>query len=138
MKKPEWYLSHTKSTVASHLPLLLSTIQPIIDKNLGSTVSAKDCFIRGLLENVTRKLRTTVPKMTNKPHLMSHTIHEVLDFDNALRKDFAYEGCAMGDVILGNEKWFTAWFEAERRCKLVICNHDVGLFMHFFSCTKTI
>ncbi|KAJ8662817.1 hypothetical protein O0I10_000993 [Lichtheimia ornata] len=118
LDKPEWYLSHTKSTIASHVPLLLSTIQPIIERNLSSSVSAKDCFIRGLVENVARKLRTTVPKMTNKPHLMSHTIHQVLDFDNALSKDFAYypyEGGAMGDVILGNEKWFTAWFDAERK-----------------------
>ncbi|KAI7882471.1 hypothetical protein K492DRAFT_127596 [Lichtheimia hyalospora FSU 10163] len=125
LDKPEWYLSHTKSTIASHVPLLLSTIQPIIERNLSSSVSAKDCFIRGLLENVTRKLRTTVPKMTSKPHLMSHTIHEVLDFDNALRKDFAYypyEGSTMVaqkryDEIAVDSQAFEPYAEDERESK---------------------
>ncbi|KAI9319128.1 TIP-1 family-domain-containing protein [Dichotomocladium elegans] len=116
--KPEWYLSHTKTTISSHLHLLLGVIQPIVEDTLGKEVSAKDCFIRELSENVARKLRATIPHIVNKPHWMSHTVHEVLSFDQALRDDFAYyprKERTMADVVIGNDAWFNSWYNVERK-----------------------
>jgi hypothetical protein len=114
----------------------MTTIQPIVDdvfdKNQQS-VSAKNYFIDGLLVDVVRKVTRTIPKLISQPNLLSHTIHELLQFDQSLQDDFGFvpppslemardnntsplQG-QVTDIVLSNPTWFEAWFEAERRCK---------------------
>ncbi|KAL9554158.1 hypothetical protein MBANPS3_002958 [Mucor bainieri] len=114
--KPEWYLQHVKNTISTHMPFIMTTIQPIMGTiKQDKALYAKDQFIRGLLQDVTRKLEKTVPELLNHPNWLSHTIHQVLQFDRSLQEEFAYDQCnALSTVILGNPTWFNAWFQAEK------------------------
>lgn len=114
----------------------MTTIQPIVDDVFDKTqqrVSAKNYFIDGLLADVVRKVTRTVPKLTSQPNLLSHTIHELLQFDQSLLHEFGFvpppklktiqdsntsqvQG-QVADIVLSNSKWFEVWFDAERRCK---------------------
>ncbi|KAG0176220.1 hypothetical protein DFQ29_006407 [Apophysomyces sp. BC1021] len=129
LDKPEWYLTHVKNTIATHIPFLVTTIQPIVDsasEYLGGRISVKDNFIKGLLANVSRKLQATIPKTLDHPSWMSHTIHEILLFDQNLQENFAYapsdtqeNNRIMASVVLGERQWFDAWFQAEKKFSLI-------------------
>ncbi|KAI8366458.1 TIP-1 family-domain-containing protein [Choanephora cucurbitarum] len=111
--KPEWYLAHTKNTLASHIPFIMTTIQPILDKQ--DNVSIKDQFIQGFLVNVDRKLQKSMPQLMAHPNWLSHTMHELLEFDRALVEEFAYRyPYALSQKVTENSTWFQAWFQAEK------------------------
>ncbi|KAI8993264.1 TIP-1 family-domain-containing protein [Pilobolus umbonatus] len=118
LDKPEWYLTHVTKSISTHIPFIMSEIQPIIENMMDQfeeKVVVKDYFITGVLEDVSRKLRRSMAQLVNQPHLLSHTVHEVLEFDHNLQEEFAYKGVMnISDVILGNPVWFNLWFEAER------------------------
>lgn len=93
----------------------MTTIQPILE---GTNVLIKDQFIRGLLQDVTRKLQKTMPQLLNQPSWLSHTVHQVLEFDQSLQDEFAYDqSTVLSNVILTNSVWYQAWFSAEKSCK---------------------
>ncbi|KAI9016381.1 TIP-1 family-domain-containing protein [Phycomyces nitens] len=121
LDKPEWYLSHVKTTISSHLPFLVTTVQPVVDRVFDQErISVKDFFIFGLLQDVSRKLKKTVPRILAQPSWLSHTVHEVLEFDKSLENEFAYVSPRPSDkssssVILDNPDWFGAWFAAEKQ-----------------------
>lgn len=119
--KPEWYLQHVKNTISTHMPFIMTTIQPIMENvKEDKKIYAKDQFIRGLLEDVTRKLQKTMPQLLHHPNWLSHTIHQVLQFDKSLQEEFAYDRyTTLSNVILGNSVWFNAWFQAEKSCKFL-------------------
>jgi hypothetical protein len=95
----------------------MTTIQPILESN-NTGISVKDQFIRGLLQDITRKLQKTMPQLVNHPNWLSHTIHQVLQFDKSLQDDFAYDQYAsLSNVVLNNPSWFNAWFQGEKACK---------------------
>ncbi|KAI8140844.1 TIP-1 family-domain-containing protein [Fennellomyces sp. T-0311] len=115
LDKPEWYLSHVKTTISSHLPFLVTTVQPVLSDILGKDFSAKDCFIRELLKNVSRKLKHSVPKLRGRPQWLSHTIHETLDFDKTLQEEYAYGNSSMASILLDEPETYQAWFTAEKK-----------------------
>lgn len=109
-----------KNTIATHIPFLISTIQPILNSTYGSDTLSKDLFIHALLEDVTRKVRNSIPKLLRKTSWLSHTIHELLEFDKSLREDFAYfpgDHNGMANILLDNQECYESWFSAEKRCK---------------------
>ncbi|GAA5797912.1 hypothetical protein HPULCUR_003308 [Helicostylum pulchrum] len=116
--KPEWYLTHVKNTITTHTPFLMTTIQPILEtvkQYLPQKTFVKDQFIRGLVQDVSRKLQKTMPQLLNHPSWLSHTIHQVLEFDQSLQDEFAYDGyMELSQSVLGNYSWFNAWFNAEK------------------------
>lgn len=84
-----------------------------------------------LLPILTKKLKKTIPQLIPRPSLFAHTIHQALIFDAAYKEegfglettsahpdpdtDVTWEG--VGDVILGNPEWFSAWVHAEKDCQ---------------------
>ncbi|KAI8366626.1 TIP-1 family-domain-containing protein [Radiomyces spectabilis] len=124
LDKPEWYLTHVKNTIAAHIPFLMTVVQPIVDRasdHLQIRISVKDHFIRAILVNVARKLRNDIPRLLDHPSYLSHTVHEILTFDQLLQDDFAYvtleknvQRETASAVILQNREWFDAWFQAEK------------------------
>ncbi|KAI8340234.1 TIP-1 family-domain-containing protein, partial [Chlamydoabsidia padenii] len=90
MDKPEWYLKHVNNQISSHIPFIMTTIQPIVNSVYNQRVSAKDYFINGLLVDVARKVKRTLPKLITQPNLLSHTIHQLLLFEQSLRDDFGF------------------------------------------------
>ncbi|KAI9255823.1 TIP-1 family-domain-containing protein [Phascolomyces articulosus] len=115
LDKPEWYFTHVKTTISTHIPFLVTTIQPLITDSLGNEFSAKDLFIDELLKNVARKLKHSMPKLQKRPQWLSHTIHEALDFDKALREDFAYDGGSIAAIMLDDPETYNTWFMAEKK-----------------------
>jgi hypothetical protein len=80
-------------------------------------ISAKDQFIKGLLQDVERKLTKSMPALLQQPNLLAHTMHEVLEFDKSLQDDFSYPTMGLSGTILENKEWFDTWFYAEKKCK---------------------
>ncbi|KAI8099357.1 TIP-1 family-domain-containing protein [Halteromyces radiatus] len=133
LDKPEWYLKHVKNQISTHLPFIMTTIQPIVDEvfiDHQQRVSAKDYFIEGLLKDVNRKVHHSIPKLTSHPNWLSHTIHELLQFDQSLRDDFGFNPSLkmqeinnnhllnhglVSDAILENKESYDAWFTSEKQ-----------------------
>ncbi|KAG2227648.1 hypothetical protein INT45_004689 [Circinella minor] len=115
LDKPEWYFTHVKTTISTHIPFLVTTIQPLIVDTIGSEYSAKDLFITEFLKNVSRKLKHSIPKLRSRPRWLSHTIHEALDFDKVLQEDYAYNGSSIASIILDDRDSYNAWFIAEKK-----------------------
>ncbi|ORY98398.1 TIP-1 family-domain-containing protein, partial [Absidia repens] len=92
LDKPEWYLKHAKNQISAHIPFIMTTIQPIVEDVFGheQRVSARDYFIDGLMEDIARKVTRTIPKLIAQPNLLSHTVHELLEFDRSLSDDFGF------------------------------------------------
>ena len=107
-----------KTTISTHIPFLVTTIQPLIVDTIGSEYSAKDLFITELLKNVSRKLKHSLPRLRSRPRWLSHTIHEALDFDKILQEDYAYSGGSIASIILDDRDSYNAWFIAEKKCML--------------------
>jgi RAD50-interacting protein 1 len=108
-------------------------VQPIIDKFNSPELrnSAKTDFITGLLNDLQRKLRKTMPQVLQQPALVSHTIHEVLTFDQTLRERYAYTApdtsafkLGLAQVIVGNSEWFNAWLNMEKQCTFPVIGHS--------------
>ncbi|CAO3590201.1 unnamed protein product [Absidia cylindrospora] len=129
MDKPEWYLKHVKNQISAHIPFIMTTIQPIVEDVFGHEqhVSARDYFIDGLMVDVARKVTRTIPKLIAQPNLLSHTVHELLEFDQSLSDDFGFVPLSyqestsslingrISNIILEQQDWFKAWFDGERR-----------------------
>jgi len=83
-----------------------------------------------LLPMVEKKLRQIVPSLLDRPSLLAHTIYQSLIYDSALVEEgFSLVGTSIetnegekwpgtSEVILGNEKWFDVWLQAEKQCRL--------------------
>jgi len=134
LDKPEWYLNHTIQTISQHLPFIVGVVQPIIDKFNSPELrnSAKTDFITGLLNDLQRKLRKAMPRVLQQPALVSHTIHEVLTFDQTLRERYAYTApdtsafkLGLAQVIVGNSEWFNAWLNMEKQFALARFNEII-------------
>ncbi|RCI04595.1 hypothetical protein CU098_012657, partial [Rhizopus stolonifer] len=109
--KPEWYLTHVKNAISTHIPFMMTTIQPVVAKH----ISAKDQFIQGLLQDVNRKLQKTMPQLLTHPNWLSHTVHQVLEFDKLLVEEFAYnDPFSVSRILTNNPVWFNTWFQAEK------------------------
>lgn len=129
-------MNHTLTTLKDHIPFLVSVLQPILSTHPLPALrarSAKDEFLRGLLVNIERKLRGSIPHLLDAPGLLSHTVHETLLFETAVRE---YGYCPPGkaewdlgvvDVIIGKKEWFASWLGVEKECELEV----IGLMGYY-------
>ncbi|KAM3583169.1 hypothetical protein VKS41_004920 [Umbelopsis sp. WA50703] len=124
LDKPEWFLNHTIQTISQHMPFFVGVVQPIIDNFKSPTLrhSARTDFIFGLLTDLSLKIKKSMPQMLAQPVLLSHTIHEVLSFDQTLQERYGFvapEGSefslGLAQVIVGNPEWFDAWLKMEKQ-----------------------
>ena len=128
------------SFIATHL-------QPILDRRAETVgrdlewhfVSATNAFITALLSMVRQKIGTFVPQIAASPQLLSHFIHELMNFDTDLRDTWGYlpdpyspdqwKGLAWEVLTKGN--WFDRWLQVEKefalsRYKDIIDTADSG------------
>lgn len=111
------------------MPFFVGVVQPIINQFQAPTLrhSARTDFIFGLLTDLSRKIKKSMPQVLAQPALLSHTIHEVLSFDQTLRERYGFvapEGSefqlGLVQIIVGNPDWFDAWLKMEKQCKLLV------------------
>ncbi|KAI9307467.1 TIP-1 family-domain-containing protein [Cunninghamella echinulata] len=132
LDKPEWYLKHTKNQISTHIPFIITTLQPIVNKVYGNQelISAKDHFIEGVLKDVIRKLLHSIPKLLSHPNWLSHTINELLLFDQSLKEEYGFVPLSQlnnkdqdnssftmvaSSIFLMNQQWYNTWFSSEKQ-----------------------
>ena len=97
---------------------------------MGSNLALNTCyidstsaFINALLPMVREKVFALLPKISTQPQLLSHLIHELMDFDIRLRDDWGYDGGCGADgwkgltwEVLVQRHWFGSWLKVENDC----------------------
>lgn len=64
-----------------------------------------------------------MPQLLEMPPILAHTIFQVLDFDEVLRRrNYRPRGLksdwkGLTEIILGKKEWYARWLEGERECK---------------------
>lgn len=107
-----------------------SYLQPIFDEkaqNVGSDLEWNFCnaphaFITALLPVLRHKIETVLPQISNHPQLLSHFMHELMNFDTEVRESWNYlpdpysDGNWKGVTwdFLTKQGWFDRWLEVEK------------------------
>lgn len=147
LDKPEYFLGHVLDLINTFGGFFASSLQPVFDKRaqeVGSTLewnfyNASHAFITALLPMLRQKLSTVLPSISGHPQLLSHLIHELMNFDNEIREAWNYlpdpyskenwKGITW--EVLTKEGWFDRWLQVEKdfalaRYKEIIDATDSG------------
>lgn len=105
-------------------------LQPIFDEssqNVGSDLEWNFCnaphaFITALLPVLRHKIETVLPQISDHPQLLSHFMHELMNFDAELRESWNYLPDPYSDDnwkgvtwdFLTKQGWFDRWLEVEK------------------------
>ena len=111
--------------------MITTHIQPVLRRHFqGTKLNANSAytdsttvFITALLPMLRRKIFNYLPQIAMQPQLLSHFIHELIEFDSVLRDEWGYdphdgarnwEGLTW-EVLVGKD-WFGRWLEVEKNC----------------------
>lgn len=83
---------------------------------------AAHAFITALLPMLRQKIMAFLPQISNYPQLLSHFIHELMNFDNDIREQWNYLPDTYADdnwkgmtwEVLTKEGWYERWLEVEK------------------------
>jgi hypothetical protein len=124
-----------------------SYLQPILDKKAQAAgqcfewnfYNALHAFINALLPMLRQKIDSFLPQIADHPQLLSHFIHELMNFDNDIRETWNYlpdpyqEGNWRGltSEVLTKQGWYDRWLQVEKefalaRYKDIIDNPESG------------
>ncbi|KAL4946138.1 hypothetical protein BDV06DRAFT_235370 [Aspergillus oleicola] len=147
LDKPEYFLAHTTDLMNSFGDFFISYLQPIFDEK-SQTVSdqlawnflnASDAFITALLPMLRQKITTYLPQVSTHPQLLSHFVHELMNYDNDIRETWNYlpdpysqeDWRGLTWEVLSKEGWFERWLQVEKdfalaRYKEIVDTPDSG------------
>lgn len=141
LEKPEWYLSQILKWIKQHEEFLNLFIQPIFDthsayKGKPIIIDFVNCFI-SLIKN---KIDHDLIMLIKDEFLFSHTIDELLLFDQQLKsylKELGiYEKCdnfvSCMNVLCRNEEFFSNWLNLER----LICTKKIDKIFAYLNKTN--
>lgn len=90
-------------------------------------IDSTSALITSLLPMLRRKILILLPRLTNQPQLLSHLMHELMDFDVNMREEWDYDG---GNAVEGwqgltwevlvKKGWFGRWLEVEKNCIVML------------------
>ncbi|KAJ5188606.1 hypothetical protein N7491_004926 [Penicillium cf. griseofulvum] len=147
LDKPEYFLSHIMDLVNQFGGFFVSYLQPIFDERaeaVGSSLewnfyNASHSYITALLPMLKEKISTFLPQISNYPQLLSHFIHELMNFDNEIRETWNYMPDPYADdnwkgmtwEVLTRQGWYDRWLQVEKdfalaRYKDIIDTADSG------------
>ncbi|KAJ5793638.1 hypothetical protein N7457_000237 [Penicillium paradoxum] len=147
LDKPEYFLSHMMDLINQHGGFFVSYLQPIFDERaetVGSSLewnfyNASHSFITALLPMLIQKITLFLPQIANYPQLLSHSIHELMKFDNEIRETWNYMPDPYADEnwkgitweVLSKQGWYDRWLQVEKdfalaRYKDIIDTADSG------------
>ncbi|GME42986.1 RINT-1/TIP-1 domain-containing protein [Neofusicoccum parvum] len=100
LDKPEYFLSHIIDLLNSYNAFIVDNLQPILLTHFRGTdlglnaayVDATSAFITALLPMLRSKISSTLPKVSSQPQLLSHLVHEIMNFDTTLKEEWRYDG----------------------------------------------
>ncbi|KAA8646227.1 hypothetical protein EYZ11_001481 [Aspergillus tanneri] len=130
LDKPEYFLSHILDLINNFGGFFTSFLQPIFDEKaqaVGSDLEwnfhdASHAYITALLPMLRQKIMTSLPQISEHPQLLSHFVHELMNFDNEIRESWNYLPDPYTDEswkgitwdILTKEGWFDRWLQVEK------------------------
>ncbi|KKA20272.1 RINT-1 family protein [Rasamsonia emersonii CBS 393.64] len=147
LDKPEYFLSHISDLISTYAGFITTYMQPIFDKRADTAgsdlewnfLSALNAFIIALLPMLRQKISTFVPQVVNNPPLLSHFIHELMNFDTDIRDTWNYlpdpysseNWKGLTWEVLTKQGWFDRWLQVEKdfalsRYKDIIDTADSG------------
>lgn len=146
LDKPEYFLSHTEKLIEGYSEFIQNAMQPLLIRHFrGSDLSltpayidAICAFINALLPMVQRKILSFASQVTDQPNLLSHLVHQVLDFDKLMGENYDYtpespsipwHGLAF--FLLDTSGYFQRWLDVERdfalaRYSAIVENNEGG------------
>jgi hypothetical protein len=146
LDKPEYFLSHTEKLIEGYSEFVMNSVQPLLIKHFrGSDLSltpayidAMCAFINALLPMVQRKITSFASQVTSQPNLLSHLVHQVLDFDKLMEENYSYTPESpsvpwrgLTYFLLDTSGYFQRWLDVERdfahaRYASIIENQEAG------------
>ncbi|MCJ1311402.1 RAD50-interacting protein 1 [Agyrium rufum] len=129
LDKPEFFLAHVISLLSTYNDFFAEHLQPILDQHFESLdiyldsvyTDATFAFITALLLMLRRKICNTLPKVSSQPQLLSHMIHELMNFDVTLKDEWGYDGGygvngwkGLTWEVLVSQDWFGKWLKVEK------------------------
>ncbi|KAL8996481.1 MAG: hypothetical protein Q9169_004031 [Polycauliona sp. 2 TL-2023] len=129
LDKPEYYLSHIMGLLNNYDEFFATHLQPLLRKrfktsNLSMTsifIDSTSALITALLPMLRRKVYGVIPQIAKQPQLLSHFIHELINFDTSLRDEWGYDGGSgiqgwkrLTWEVLVKREWFSRWLEVEK------------------------
>ncbi|CAF9912472.1 MAG: hypothetical protein ALECFALPRED_008124 [Alectoria fallacina] len=133
LDKPEYFLSHVISLLNTYDEFFAIHLQPLLREhfkksNLAFTsiyIDSTSALLTALLPMLRRKIFALMPQISQQPQLLSHLIHELMNFDVSIRDEWNYDG---GNAIEGwkgltweilvKKDWFGRWLEVEKNFAL--------------------
>ncbi|GLB08796.1 hypothetical protein AtubIFM57258_004705 [Aspergillus tubingensis] len=147
LDKPEYFLAHVMDLINNFGGFFASFLQPIFDQeaqNVGTDIgwnfyNASHAYITALLPVLNHKITTFLPQIANHPQLLSHFMHELMNFDNEVRESWNYlpdpystdDWRGMTWEVLTKQGWFDRWLQVEKefalaRYKEIVDTPDSG------------
>lgn len=148
LDKPEYFLSHAQDLLNTYDPLISESLQPALLSVFRKTdliyepnyIDASSAFVTAILPMIREKISMLVPQVSGDPRLLSHLMHELMNFDRTLHDDWRYglesvSGTStwrgLAGVVLAQEKYFERWLQVEKdfalaRYQSIIDDPDSG------------
>ncbi|KAK2754047.1 hypothetical protein FQN54_007216 [Arachnomyces sp. PD_36] len=134
LEKPEYFLSHASDLINTYHDFFVAYLQPILDARAAKLSLNMDwiysdaisLWISALLPMVREKITTFLPQISNHPQLLSHFMHELMNFDNDIRgvwnyaqgpyTEYNWKGLSW--EVLVQQDWFGRWLQVEKEFAL--------------------
>ncbi|KAL2860473.1 TIP-1 family-domain-containing protein [Aspergillus pseudodeflectus] len=147
LDKPEYFLAHINDLLNNLGGFFTSFLQPIFEQKSQTVghqlawhfLSASDAYITALLPMLRHKVNAYLPQISTHPQLLSHFVHELMNFDNDLRETWNYmpdpysqeDWRGLAWEVLSKEGWFDRWLQVEKnfalaRYKEIVDTPDSG------------
>ena len=100
LDKPEYFLANFQEHISDHVDLINEHLQQCLFRAFRDTdvslstayFDSTTAYIIALLPMLRRKIDSLVTPISPQPQLLSHLIHELLEFDSALRDEWHFDG----------------------------------------------
>lgn len=129
LDKPEYFLGHVLDLVERHSGLMSDVLGPLLDERAMESEALESiytdgvsAFITALLPMVEAKCLSFLPQVSQQPQLLSHFMHELMEFDTALRDVWGYipiprvvaEWKGLSWKMLNTHGYFETWLKVEK------------------------
>ncbi|KAK4889906.1 hypothetical protein LTR27_011329 [Elasticomyces elasticus] len=129
LDKPEYFLQHVIDLISGYSDFLQDALQPLLVRQFRGTdlaftpayMDAISAFITALLPMLRRKLTSFTQQTEGQSQLLSHLVHEVMNFDTTLQDTYAYAPMSptipwrgLAYFLLDTSSYFQKWLDVER------------------------
>jgi RAD50-interacting protein 1 len=129
LDKPEFFFEYTLDLVSNYSDFLQNALQPLLLQHFRGSglaftpayIDATSPFINALLPMLRKKLASVAHQVGDQPQLLSHLVHETLNFDTTLKDNYDYAPDSpskpwrgLAYYLLDTCGYFQRWLDVER------------------------